>query len=406
MAEIVYNQNQVFEVGIIGGGPAGLSAAYYCAKAGLDTIVLEEHHQIGKPVHCGEGLSAFAIKRMGLKDIPKEALGLKVKGIRIVFPDGTTTIYREEGYDLNKDIFEQYLAQRAVKEGASVKTSTRVVSVNRKNGLWSLYSPVSVVKTKVLIDATGYQSMTNQLLKINQTKLLLNAGAQYLIENVENDGFIEFYIDPKLAPEGYLWIMPKEGEKANVGLVCNEPKIVQKNLKIFLEKKGLSEKKIIRPFGGMIPCGGPLPKTYFDGLIMVGDAAGFTSPMFEGGTQLALKTGQLAAEAIIEAYNLGKEKKLSDPYEEENLKGYEIRWRKELPPYEKILKGKKYFYSFSEEELNKLGRILPADLTTMSIIDKIKILIRLFSISPNLIRKNFFEAMNTFSYSTGKNYGW
>ncbi|MEM4137889.1 MAG: NAD(P)/FAD-dependent oxidoreductase [Candidatus Anstonellaceae archaeon] len=406
MAELIYQQDSVEEVAIIGAGPAGLSAAYYCAKAGLTTTILEEHKEVGKPVHCGEGLSEYAINRMELKDIPKEALGLRVKGIKVFFPSGDFVVYREEGYDLNKDLFENYLLQRAVEQGAKIKTESRVLGLSRKNGVWSIQSTKIGIKSRVVVDCSGYQSITNKILKINHKELELIAGAQYLLDDVATEEFIEFYLDPKLAPGGYLWIMPKDNNRANVGLVSTQQTEIHKNLKLFIEKKGLDKKKILRPFGGMIPCGGPLPKTYSDGLLMAGDAAGFTSPMFEGGTQLALKTGQLAAQAIIECYNSAKEQNISDPYEEDRIKIYEQKWKKELPPYQKILKGKKYFYSFSEEELNQIGKILPRDLTKLSIVAKFNIVLKLITRHPGLIKKNFFAAMDTFSYSTGKNYGW
>ena len=54
----------------------------------------------------------------------------------------------------------------------------------------------------------------------------------------------------------------------------------------------------IKPFGGTIPISGPRSVTVGDGLILVGDAAGFTSPLFEGGSHLALWSGREAAELL------------------------------------------------------------------------------------------------------------
>ena len=164
-SQIVYD-SKPYDVAIIGAGPAGLSAAYTTANAGLRTIILEEHPKVGQPVHCGEGLSQVAINRMKL-NIPKEALGFKVKGIRIIFPDGTSTLFREEGYDLNKDLFEQYLAVRAQGEGAILKTSTRVISMNRTNRIWSLKSPTLEARATVLVDAAGYQGLSSKYVKLN-----------------------------------------------------------------------------------------------------------------------------------------------------------------------------------------------------------------------------------------------
>lgn len=398
---IVYDSNP-YDVAIIGAGPGGLSAAYNTAKAGLKTIILEEHKKVGEPVHCGEGLSQFAIDRLKLTNIPSEALGFKVKGIRIIFPDGTSTLFREEGYDLNKEAFEQYLAVRAQGEGADLRVSTRVLGMSRSHGTWTLNSPNLAVRAKAVIDSSGYQSVSNIFAKINSRKPKMIAGAQYLMEDVPTDGYIEFYIWPRLAPRGYLWIMPKSEGRANVGLVTDDSKVLHKNLKQFVVEKGLEKNKIIRPFGGMIPESGPLPKTFSDGILLVGDSAGFTSPMFEGGTQLALKSGELAAQTLINCAKSGSQ----DSYSLGNLSQYERAWKKEFPPYTRLLKGKEYFYAFNEKELNQVGSILPPDITHLKTSDKLKIGTRLLLQSPNLLLKNFLSAMDTFGYSTGENYGW
>ena len=58
------------------------------------------------------------------------------------------------------------------------------------------------------------------------------------------------------------------------------------------------QRALVRPFGGTIPISGPRSVTVDDGLILVGDAAGFTSPLFEGGSHLALWSGRQAAQTI------------------------------------------------------------------------------------------------------------
>ena len=119
---------------------------------------------------------------------------------------------------------------------------------------------------------------------------------------VENDGYLDFYLWPEYSPHGYVWMIPKKGERANVGLVTTDKKGAIKYLDKFIEDTYLDGKPIvnpqwrqegikIRPFGGTIPISGPREVTVQDGIILVGDAAGFTSPLFEGGSHLALWSG-------------------------------------------------------------------------------------------------------------------
>jgi len=89
-------------------------------------------------------------------------------------------------------------------------------------------------------------------------------------------------------------MIPKANNHANVGLVTHKKNKAKESLENFLIEKNWKTKKIVKTFGGLIPISGPLEKTFDEGLIIVGDAAGFTSPMFEGGTHLSLKSGKMA----------------------------------------------------------------------------------------------------------------
>jgi len=425
-------EKNLYDAAIIGAGPAGCSSAYTAASEGLSVILLEEHARVGEPVHCGECLSQVALNRMGLT-LPEEAIACRVKGIRVIFPDKTETIWREAGYVLDKHVFEQFLAVRAQGAGAILKTHTRVNGMKRENGIWELNAikqggSASSFRSRALIDASGYEAVSTKLTGLNAKKFDMVSGAQYFMEDVPNDGFIDFYLWPRLSPHGYLWVIPKRDGAANVGLVTNEYANAHKYLKQFVKEMGLEGKKIIRPFGGMIPSSGPLPNLFGDGLLLIGDAAGLTSPMFEGGTQLALKSGELAARTLARAktgvpkpeaenvdmltdgsksiYRAGFAPTPSgDPFSAHALSEYAMAAKEEFPPYEKLVKGKRQMYAFKDEELNAIGRMLPHELNTMTALDKAGIAVRvLLRFGPRAF--DVRDALETFGYSVGEKYGW
>ena len=70
---------KIFDVAVIGAGPAGGSAALHSQKNGLNTVILEEHTEVGVPVHCGECLSDVAIKKFDFK-IPKKVIAKGYRG--------------------------------------------------------------------------------------------------------------------------------------------------------------------------------------------------------------------------------------------------------------------------------------------------------------------------------------
>ena len=118
------------DVLVIGAGPGGGSAALHSARAGLSTMIVEADPEVGVPVHCGECLSQMAVDNLDL-ELPDDVIALDCKGIRVIFPDGTTKLLTEKGYVLEKHKFEQWLCDEAVKEGASLHLGHKVTSMER-----------------------------------------------------------------------------------------------------------------------------------------------------------------------------------------------------------------------------------------------------------------------------------
>ena len=386
-----------FDIAIIGAGPAGNFAAYTAAKAGASVVVLEEHETIGEPVHCGECLSSLACERLNLS-LPDEAISRQVKGIRLVFPDKAHSFITEPGYSLEKDKFEQYLSLLATKEGASYKLRHRVSGLKRNEGIWRIETTQGEYSAKIIIDASGVAGAASRLLALNTPPKTV-IGLQYEMSPMESDGFIDFFLWPRLAPQGYLWIIPKKDGRANVGLVTHDAPNTRKYLEQFINECGFSEKSRIKAFGGQIPASGHVDQTYSDGIMLIGDAAGFASPVFEGGTSLAMTSGKFAAQVAAEALKKGDVSKSA-------LAPYEQLWKNEFPDYKKLVANKSALYKFSDEELNKVGSLIPKDLTRISPVDRLKIGANAVVFAPALLLKGFIPAMEALGKSRAKHYGW
>ena len=405
-----------WDVVVIGAGPGGGTAALHCARLGLKTLILEEHQQIGVPVHSGECLSEVAVQNLGL-ELPEEVISLHVKGIRVLFPNDVEKKLTEPGYVLEKHLFESWLIDEAIKEGAVFRPSHKVRSLKKEFKLENQFSNWKImgkgdsfpINSKMIIDASGVSGISSKILK-NSSNVEVIAGYQYEMIEVENDGYLDFYIWPKYAPEGYVWMIPKKDERANVGLVTTMKKDKIKSLDSFISNTYLKNKKIvdpswrkkgikIKPFGGTIPISGPRDNTIDDGLIMIGDAAGFTSPLFEGGSHLAMKSGKFAAQVAEKSIKNNK-------YSKSELKLYEKMWMQEFPPYNKILKGKKALYNLSDNELAIMASCMPDEMNGMSIFTKICVGLKILIKSPLLLRKKVISVLLSFGYSRAKYYGW
>tara|TARA_B100001029_G_scaffold3015_1_gene2151 strand:- start:2531 stop:3757 length:1227 start_codon:yes stop_codon:yes gene_type:complete len=403
------------DVLVVGAGPGGGAAALHAARAGLSVILIEDHAEIGTPVHCGECLSDIAVANLEL-DLPKSVISKRVDGIRVIFPDGTDKKLSEPGYVLEKHLFEQWIADEAVAEGATLNLGHKLTGMNRieSDGKFTGWhcegkGESFPITTKILIDASGVAGVCSKLTKLNERPKVI-AGIQYEMHDVPTDGYLDFYIWPKYAKKGYLWMIPKCDGRANVGLVSEDKKGLVKDLDAFIDITHFSELEITNPpwrdgsmsvrgFGGTIPISGPHERTYADGLMLVGDAAGFTSPLFEGGSHLALKSAVFAAQTAASAINSGD---LSASH----LAAYQAAWKNEFPPYEKILKGKTALYDLTDDEMSVMGRCFPQEMSAMGPHGKAMVGLRLLFRKPSLYFRRIVPAMLAFGYSRAKYYGW
>lgn len=386
-----------FDVLIIGAGPAGGSAARHCAELGLKTAILEEHKTIGEPVHCGECLSELSMQRMGWK-IPDSVVSEPVDGVRVIFPDNSYSNVTEPGYVLEKHLFEQWICQEAEKKGSQLLLDHKLTDLKRENGIWNIKTNHGELKSKILIDASGVASVVSLKLNLNP-RFESVIGIQYEMRDIPRTGYLDFYLWPELAPEGYLWMIPKKNTRANVGLVTNQKNKAKTFCDEFVKRMKWEDKVVVKTFGGLIPSSGPLPNTYSDGLFLIGDAAGFTSPLFEGGTQLGLRSGQYAAQVASRAVK-------QNNFSKSNLSEYEKLWKKEFPSYDKLIKGKKALYGFTDTELNQMAAMLPKELGNLGVADYASVGLKLFGKYPGLVSKGIMDAFQAFKYSRAEYYGW
>lgn len=387
-----------FDLVVIGSGPAGGSTALHAAKLGLSVLILEEHPMAGEPVHCGECLSQVACDRMGWK-LPDEAVSLPVRGVRVIFPGNVSTKLTEEGYVLEKHKWEQWIVSQAESFGAKVQYGKKVTHIKKENGQWIVVcADQTTYAARLLVDATGVTALLSRLLDLNE-RFKTVIGIQYEMADIPTDGYMDFYIWPDLAPAGYLWMIPKSGGRANVGLVTDQNIKAKIFLDQFVARMGWTKKTVAKTFGGMIPASGPLPKTYDDGVLLVGDAAGFTSPLFEGGSHLSLMSGRFAAQVAKEALDKNDPSKTT-------LSKYETLWKAEFPDYAKIIGGKHALYGFSDEELKVVGSLMPPELAQISITQKIGFGAGVLAKNPALFAKGLTSALAAFGYSRADYYGW
>lgn len=352
------------DVVVVGAGPAGCLAAKTAASKGVHVVLLEEHAEIGAPVHCAEGLSLNGIRDAGLEPV-KPIVSQKILRARVFAPNRShvdLTSGDWVGYTLNRDVFDRTLGERAVKAGAELLTCTEANSVLKESGeivgVMAEQRGVPLqIRAKVVVGADGCRSIIRRSAGLGRWYPDIVTCAQYQLGGLQLDDpeTNEFYIGSRFAPGGYAWVFPKSEEVANVGLgvrhIHDKPAI--EYLKRFIDSdprfKGA---KVLRRGGGVTPVSGMLEKIVDDHLMLVGDAAGQLIPMTGAGVHSGVEAGKIAGAVAAEAVEEGD---LSVERLSEYRTSFEKYWGKRIRDSRRVVE---MLDKFNDDDLDALASIV------------------------------------------------
>jgi len=332
-----------YDVVIVGGGPAGTTAARIAAERGLATLVVEKRQEIGTPVRCGEGMPKSFLRTIGIDPDP-EWIAASIKGARLISPCGHEMYINERmagsktGYNIERDLFDKSLARQAVEAGADLKVKTSAQGLIRESGVvqgvvLKHLGEVIKVKAPITIGADGFESQVGRWAGIDTTlkPADITSCLQYRMVGIECDPEYNTFSAGSKAPGGYLWAFPKGPHEANVGLgvsLANLKRSGGDEVKGYLDRFISSHPeyaggKIVQITAGGVSVNAPIDQTVTDGLMLVGDAARMIDPMNGGGLAPACVTGKMAAETAEAAIS-------ARDFSSQFLQRYEQTWRNQF----------------------------------------------------------------------------
>lgn len=334
----------IIDIGIIGGGPAGATCAFYLAQKGFKVTIFDKKKFPRRKI-CGDAITLRAqehLEKMGvLQEILDEKKGNWAALGGIVSPSGIE-YYGDSSQQVNghlviaikREIMDEKVVKAAVNAGAKFVENFNVetISYDQQEQTWSLKTDKNKeVKVKFLVIADGAPSRLARTLGLVTEPPQATCSSVYIkagTHKYEYDGVC--YYPRELVP-GYCalfkeangdlvyccYIIP--GGKATTGdltrlhhkFITNYPPMSEA-----IGKNAEVEKMKAAPirFGG-------IKKSYAKQLLIVGDAAGQIDPLTGEGIQYAMDAAEIAAETIIEAF-------MKQKMDEKFLKRYHNRWMK------------------------------------------------------------------------------
>ncbi len=313
-----------YDVIVVGAGPAGSSAAFSAAKAGMKVALIEKEESVAQTVRTSGVTWIDSIKEF---EIPEHCYN-PVKNYTFCSPNNTVTISGSTPRAAVLDVRKTYrwLAEKAQKQEVELFLNAAVTSASRTANGISLSTPKEEFNAKIVIDASGFQTVVAKSLGLVSQWKRFGAGAEYEVEaeNVDADTWY-LMVGQEYSPAGYAWIFPLGNNIVRIGVGVGKPESQvdpTERLKEIMEKRlgPIAKLGKITPIEfhyGLIPNDGLSRKTVYDNLILVGDTAGQANPLVLEGIRYAIRFGRIAGEVAASAISRGDmtEKALA-PYEE------------------------------------------------------------------------------------------
>ncbi|MFW9831048.1 MAG: geranylgeranyl reductase family protein [Candidatus Thorarchaeota archaeon] len=301
----------LYDVIVVGAGPAGSIAAYKCARLGLRVLLIDKAvYPRDKP--CGGGISVRsieALKTAGIK-IPSYLVEQEIFGLNLMGPDGIPFVLkcsRRLAYIVKRGRFDHFLAKEAVRTGAEFLDGCPLIQIKQFPDQIICQTKKGNFRGRLVIGADGAASTVGRLTGLRKPVKANEIGVAVEVDVPISERLWDAVLDPTLIivwflniPYGYFWAFPRK-QSLSVGVggmadrLGNAPKLLRGLSKRFCKHFNIQPFTLQNIKGHMLPVFRKLIPLTSNRVLLIGDAAGFIDTFSGQGICYALESGLIAA---------------------------------------------------------------------------------------------------------------
>ena len=305
----------MYDVIVVGAGPAGSTAAYKCARAGLQTLLLEKT-RFPREKPCGGAISVRSLNALRLMDIhlPSSLVEREIYGIQFIGPEGIPFDYRSPllvATTVKRSKFDTFLATQAVQSGANFQQQCPVTGLEQHKDHVVCQTEKGDFTGRLVIGADGANTVIGRKTGLRKPMKPFEIGIAVEADSPVSKSIWNQGLDPTLIvfwlpniPQGYFWVFPRK-HSVSVGLggiaqqLGNVPNLLRGLSRRFCEQYGLSLFDLKGLRGHMLPVFDTLIPLTNNRVFLVGDSAGFIDAFSGQGICYAIEGGLIAAQTAI-----------------------------------------------------------------------------------------------------------
>jgi geranylgeranyl reductase family protein len=295
---------------IIGAGPIGCYAARLLKERNFDIELIEEHPEIGRPVHCAGLVSREVLSEM---KVPLDG------NVVLNYIDGAEFFFDHDSFRLERKgialIIDREKFDHALGRGLNVHFSTRFMGLEKEGTGYLVETDKGEFHADIVIGADGANSSVRKIAAFKEEIEYLR-GVQFRISyNNGNKNFVQVYLKHPF----FAWIIPEDNKTVRAGIISRNP---YHDL-IELLKERFIEGEILEKFAGIVPLG--WSQSQQENLFLLGDAACQIKPMTHGGIYYGMRCAEILADCISQNKPDEYERAWKDRFAREISIGIKIR---------------------------------------------------------------------------------